>query len=82
MSDRNCRTPVELDAETTRLLELLGDAARADLAKIEHALSKACDSTLMRVSRQIAKTTGSDAWPRRIQTILEQREIERARRAP
>jgi len=80
MTEKNCRTAVELDDETTRLHRILVDPARTDPETFEAAASKACDSTLAAVMARIAGGPLADPWLGRIQAILDLRKSERAAR--
>ena len=78
MTERNCRTPTELDDETARLHAILRDAVRQGPGAFEAAASKVCDSTLARVMARIADGPLADPWTGKIQAILDLRKRERA----
>lgn len=81
MSEKNCRTPGELDAESTRLLAILRNAAPGESESFEQAASKVCDSTLGRVLESIAGGPLAELWTEKIRAILALRRGERAAKA-
>ena len=78
MSEKNCRTPVELDDETTRLHEILTRAAGPDSKAFREAARKACDSTLARLVTRLSGGPLAEPWATEIQAILDLRSRERA----
>jgi hypothetical protein len=78
MTEKNCRTPAELDAESARLHAILRDAGQHAPEAFEKAARKACDSTLARVMAYIADGPLADPWTGKIRAILELRKNERA----
>lgn len=78
MTEKNCRTPAELDAESARLHAILRDAGQQGPEAFDQAARKACDSTLARVMTFIADGPLADPWTGRIRAILELRRNERA----
>lgn len=78
MTEKNCRTPAELDAESARLHAILRDAGQRGPEAFEKAAHKACDSTLARVLAFIADGPLADPWSERIRSILALRRSERA----
>lgn len=80
MSEKNCRTVIELDDETSRLYGILGNSARPDPQTFEAAASKACDSTLACLMTRISDSPLADPWVGAIQAILDMRKNDRAAR--
>lgn len=78
MSEKNCRTPAQLDAETLRLCAILEEDARTESGKFGDAARHACDATLGRVIEQVADGPLAEPWVGTIRGILELRKRERA----